>query len=85
VRFTRKPGLKVFKKLDPVWLKCGPYEVTEGIYPGQEQRKNWGWASFSNPLTEGIYEVYVTINKKLCRRQVGVLVLEAHPPADSMG
>jgi hypothetical protein len=49
--FTRKPELKVLMKLDPVWLKCGPYEVTEGIYPGQGQRKNWGWAREVMPLT----------------------------------
>ena len=28
--------------LGPVWPQCGPYEVTEGIYPGHGQERNGG-------------------------------------------
>jgi hypothetical protein len=37
-----KSRLKVFTGLDAVYPKSGPYEASEGIYPGYRQRKNWG-------------------------------------------
>jgi len=43
--FKGKPGLGVITGLDPVCPQCGPYEASEGIYPGHGQIKNWGWAS----------------------------------------
>jgi hypothetical protein len=30
----RKPSLNVVTSLNPVCRKCGPYEASEGIYPG---------------------------------------------------
>ena len=37
-----KPDLKVFRGVDPVCPKCGPYEASEGTYSGHEQRKKLG-------------------------------------------
>jgi len=42
--FKGKPGLGVITGLDPVCPQCGPYEASEGIYPGHRRIKNWGWA-----------------------------------------
>jgi hypothetical protein len=37
--FKRKPILSVSTRFDPVCPKCGPYEASEGTYPGHGQRK----------------------------------------------
>jgi hypothetical protein len=34
-----KPGLKVFAGVDAVCPKSGPYEASEGIYPGRAKKK----------------------------------------------
>jgi len=49
--FKGKPGLGVITGLDPVCPQCGPYEASEGIYPGHGQIKNWGWARWAKILT----------------------------------
>jgi hypothetical protein len=42
--FKRKPILKVFMDFDLVRPKCGPYEASQGIYPGHGQKKRWARA-----------------------------------------
>ncbi len=39
-----KPELQSLGGFNPVCSERGPYEVSEGIYPGQEQRKS-GWTN----------------------------------------
>ena len=38
-------GLEVYSRFHPVCLQSGPYEASEGIYPGHGQRKSGRQAS----------------------------------------
>jgi hypothetical protein len=53
-----KPRLKVFTVLDVVCPKSGPYEASEGIYPGRAKKKTeGGQGHFSDLVLERVDRV----------------------------
>ncbi len=50
--FEGRVCFNVMIGLGPGYPQCGPYEASEGIYPGCGQRKNWGRARVLIPLTQ---------------------------------
>jgi hypothetical protein len=46
--------LRVFTGVDAACPKSGPYETSEGIYPGYGQGKNWGRANLVDLMAKDV-------------------------------